>query len=237
MSSLETLANPASDDTKTQLKYAAQALFARHGIDAVTVQQIVQAAGQRNNAALHYHFGSKEELIRQLLVEGAEQIDGRRRDILAAIEGAGGPSSVREVLEAMFVPMIELERDARRRGYIRLVANVQMTNREVLRSALANRWNAGYVRCLAHLTRLAVDVPAKLLEQRLTLLGIYSNAVLSARDAALETEADTPHRLWGQDYTVHNIIDTIEAVVTCPPSEAALKALRVAGTVEGAART
>lgn len=217
------------DDTKAQLKRAAQALFARHGFDAVTVQQIVQAAGQRNNAALHYHFGTKEELIRQLLVEGAQQLDDKRQEMLTAADQAGGPASVREVLEILVLPVIELQRDARRRGYIRLVAGVQMTHREMLRSALANRWNAGYVRCLAHLKRLVPGVPAPLLEQRLTLLGIYSNAVLSARDADLETRAAMPHRLWSRPYTVDNFIDTLEALVTCPPSEVALTKLRSSG--------
>ena len=51
---MRTVARAAPDDTKSQIKAAAQMLFARHGVDAVTVQQIVTAAGQRNNAALHY---------------------------------------------------------------------------------------------------------------------------------------------------------------------------------------
>ena len=49
---------PHGDLTKDQIKAAAQLLFARHGIDGVTVQQIVQAAGQRNKAALHVCTGT-----------------------------------------------------------------------------------------------------------------------------------------------------------------------------------
>jgi AcrR family transcriptional regulator len=213
-----------ADDTKTQLKRAALALFARHGMDAVTVQQIVAAAGQRNNAALHYHFGSKEDLVRQLLIEGAQQIDNRRQEMLAAIDKAGGPSSVRQVLEVLVTPVIELEADKRRRGYIRLVAGIQMTDRELLRSALAGRWNAGYVRCLDLLKELVKKVPPELLEQRLSLLGIYSNAVLSARDAALDNKKSS-QRLWREPYSVANMMDTLEAVVTCRPSDEALTKL------------
>ena len=79
--------NVPSGDTKAQLKAAAQLLFARYGVDAVTVQQIVSAAGQRNNAALHYHFGDKDELIRQLVVDGAKVLDQRRREMLKALGG------------------------------------------------------------------------------------------------------------------------------------------------------
>src|ERR1700730_11733025 len=76
----------ASEETRNQIKAAAQLLFARHGAEGVTVQQIVAAAGQRNNAALHYHFGSKEELIRQMVVDGAAVLDERRRCMLPEIE-------------------------------------------------------------------------------------------------------------------------------------------------------
>src|SRR3978361_1435356 len=109
----------AAEDTKGQIKAAAQMLFARHGVDAVTVQQIVTAAGQRNNAALHYHFGSKEELIRQLVVDGAAVLDERRRVMLQELEARGGPSTIREVLLVLVMPVIELGDDERWRGHLR----------------------------------------------------------------------------------------------------------------------
>src|SRR5215475_7432719 len=137
----------ASEDTKNQIKAAAQMLFARHGVDAVTVQQIVDAAGQRNNAALHYHFGSKEELIRQMVVDGATVLDKRHREMLDEIEARGGPKSIREVMLVLMMPVIELGEDERWRGYIRFTSNLQASNPKALRDALNNRWNTGYVAC------------------------------------------------------------------------------------------
>ena len=63
-------ARATSEETKNQIKAAAQMLFARRGVDGVTVQEIVTAAGQRNNAALHYHFGYQR---------GIDPPDGGRR--------------------------------------------------------------------------------------------------------------------------------------------------------------
>src|ERR1700709_103584 len=97
----------APEDTKSQIKAAAQMLFARHGVDAVTVQQIVTAAGQRNNAALHYHFGSKEELIRQLVVDGAAVLDERRQNMLREMDARGGPATIREVLLILVMPVMQ----------------------------------------------------------------------------------------------------------------------------------
>src|ERR1700686_1155906 len=91
-------ARATSEETRNQIKAAAQMLFARRGVDGVTVQEIVTAAGQRNNAALHYHFGSKEELIRQMVVDGAAVLEERRQGMLREIDARGGPSTIREIL-------------------------------------------------------------------------------------------------------------------------------------------
>ncbi len=203
--------------TKNQIKEAAQMLFARHGVEGVTVQQIVAAAGQRNNAALHYHFGSKEELIRQLIVDGAEVLEGRRQGMLQAMEAQGGPTSIREVVLILVMPVVELADDPRWRGYIRFTSNLQALDRETLRVALNNKWNAGYVACFAHLKRM-IPLPSELVEQRLTLFAIYANAILSAREEALEKLRSKKNRLWDKRYTIGNILDTLEATLICVPS-------------------
>lgn len=231
MSSVERhVARSGSLATKEQLKLAAQTLFGRHGIEAVTVQQIVEAAGQRNNASLHYHFGSKDELVRQLVVDGARQLDSRRHEMLQSMEAAGGPRNVREVLEILVLPVVELGDHERWRGYIRFISNLQLSNRDKLRSALAGQWNTGYVECLNKLRQLLSPMPQPLLEQKLSFLGIYANAVLTAREAAQELHRDGPHQFWSGPYTLENIMDTLEATLTCEPSAATLAQLaRVAG--------
>jgi AcrR family transcriptional regulator len=218
----------ASEETRNQIKAAAQMLFARHGVDAVTVQQIVDAAGQRNNAALHYHFRTKEELIRQMVVDGAKVLDARRREMLADMEKRGGPANIREVMLILIMPVIELGEDERWRGYIRFTSHLQASDPKVLRDALNNRWNSGYVECFNHLKRM-LPLPAAIVEQRLSILTIYANAVLSAHEAALESRSTKSSRLWGQPFTTENILDMLEAAVASAPSEATLAKLQEAG--------
>src|SRR6195256_758635 len=215
----------ASEETRNQIKAAAQMLFARHGVDAVTVQQIVAAAGQRNNAALHYHFGSKEELIRQMVVDGAAVLDERRQGMLLEMEARGGPATIREVLLILVMSVIELGDDERWRGYIRFTSSLQASDRKTLRAALNNRWNAGYVACFAHLKRM-LRLPAALIEHRLSMSSIYANAILSAREAAQEARKSSGSRLWEQRFTTENILDTLEATLTCPPSAPTLASLQ-----------
>ena len=228
-SRIKTAPRAASEQTRDQIKMAAQMLFARHGVDAVTVQQIVDAAGQRNNAALYYHFRTKEELIRQMVVDGAAVLDARRREMLDEMAKRGGPASIREVMLVLFMPVIELGGDERWRGYIRFTSHLQASDPRALREALNNRWNAGYVECVNYLKRM-LPGPAAIVEQRLSMLAIYSNAVLSAHEAALESRNTRSSRLWSQPFTIENILDMLEAAITCPPSQATLQTAMAASS-------
>jgi AcrR family transcriptional regulator len=227
-SKMRTAPRAASEKTRNQIKAAAQMLFARHGVDAVTVQQIVDAAGQRNNAALYYHFRTKEELIRQMVVDGAAVLDSRRREMLDDMEKRGGPANIREVMLVLIMPVIELGEDERWRGYIRFTSHLQASDPKALRDALNNQWNASYVECFNHLKRM-LPLPAAIVEQRLSIFAIFANAVLSAHEAALASRNTKSSRLWGQPFTIENILDMLEAAITCLPLEATLAKLQETG--------
>jgi AcrR family transcriptional regulator len=218
-------ARAISEETKNQIKAAAQMLFARRGVDGVTVQEIVTAAGQRNNAALHYHFGSKEELIRQMVVDGAAVLDQRRRQMLDEIEARGGPTRIREVMLVLVMPVIELGEDERWRGYVRFTSNLQASDPRTLRAALNNRWNSGYVDCFNYLKQM-LPLPAAIIEQRLSMFAIYANSILSAHESALESRDTKSSRLWGQPFTIENMLDMLEAAIICSPSKSTLVKLR-----------
>src|SRR5688572_31708077 len=50
-------------DTRESLLDAAEKLFSEHGIQSASLRQITQHAGA-NLAAVNYHFGSKDGLVR-----------------------------------------------------------------------------------------------------------------------------------------------------------------------------
>ena len=56
-------------DTRTRLLRAAGHLFARKGIDAVRNHEIHELAGQRNESAIHYHFGNRWNIVVAILEE------------------------------------------------------------------------------------------------------------------------------------------------------------------------
>jgi AcrR family transcriptional regulator len=76
-------------ETREAIMAAAERLFAEHGLMAVSSRQISEAAGQGNNTAVGYHFGSKTDLIRALVERSAGPIEQIRERLLAEV-GDGG---------------------------------------------------------------------------------------------------------------------------------------------------
>ncbi|MGT2477397.1 TetR/AcrR family transcriptional regulator [Paraburkholderia terrae] len=202
-------------ETRTRLKEEAQGLFALRGLDGVSVQDIISAAGQRNSASLRYYFGNKLELARELVVDGARLIDEDRQARLDTLEAEGG-ITVRAVLGALIFPMLDLADRTGQATYIRMIANLQLNNRAFLREALENKWNLGYQRCNAHLRDLLPHIPPAIVDHRLSLVGIYGNAALAAWEANRDTGESG--RLWSPPYAVSSLIDTFESVLATEPS-------------------
>ena len=74
-----------------QIKQVALRLFAEKGVDGVTVREIAAAAGQKNHGAVSYYFGSKEALVRALVMDGAMALERERNAALDGLEAQGGP--------------------------------------------------------------------------------------------------------------------------------------------------
>lgn len=209
-------------ETRARLKEAAQRLFAQHGVDGVSVQEIVSKAGQRNNGSIHYHFGSKRNLLKELVLDGANIINGLRENMLDRLE-AENAISIRSLLEALALPLLMLSEQTGQKTYIRMIANLQTNDRAFLRAALGDTWNTGYRRCLMHFESLLPHLPAPILQQRLSLINIYGSAIWAAWEAAQDSE--TPNRFWSPKYSVSNVLDTLQATLEVEPSTSTINLL------------
>ena len=88
----------------------AERLFGEHGISAVSLRQVAAAAGQANNSAVRYHFGSRQGLVDAIFTYRMARIDERRRAMLAEARrpaGARGELDVRTLLQAFIFPLAE----------------------------------------------------------------------------------------------------------------------------------
>lgn len=203
-------------ETRARLKEEAQRLFALRGLEGVSVQDIISAAGQRNSASLRYYFGNKLELARELVVDGARLIDEDRQARLDALHREGSVT-VRAVLGALTFPVLDLAERTGQATYIRMIANLQLNDRTFLREALENKWNRGYQRCNTLLRELLPQIPATIVDHRLSLIGIYGNAALAAWEASRDN--GEPGKLWAPRFAIASLMDTFESILTSDPSQ------------------
>ncbi len=86
---------------------AAEFLFGEYGYSATSLRHIISEAGV-NLAAVHYHFGSKQNLLDQVFARKAESINRRRLELLEQFEAeaAPQPAGIEKVLEAFILPIM-----------------------------------------------------------------------------------------------------------------------------------
>lgn len=101
----------ADSDARTRLREIAMDLFGRHGVRETSTRQILTAAGMRNPSAITYHFGSKAQLIEDIV---HELYGGQTPVLQRQIELAEGPDPTPEAWAAIAVnssaDLIETER-------------------------------------------------------------------------------------------------------------------------------
>jgi AcrR family transcriptional regulator len=152
----------SSRSTTDRILTAAERLYAERGLDAVSVRDITTAA-RVNTAAIHYHFGSKDGLVAAVLQRRAEQLGGRRDELLREIEASRAPV-LRDVVAAMVVPAAELAADRRRGGrhYVGFLAAVLSHPEHIeMVSDVFDPFTTRYLEALERVTpHLAPDVRA-----------------------------------------------------------------------------
>ena len=103
-----TSGNRGGRATRLALVGVAERLFAERGIDAVSISEILEAAGQRNKNAIHYHFGGKDGLITAIAEHRSAALNARRAELLDDIRWRGVELDVAALSRTLVVPLAEL---------------------------------------------------------------------------------------------------------------------------------
>lgn len=123
-----------SPATRLALIRAAEQLFARNGIDAVSLRQICAAAGQRNTNAVRYHFGDKEQLVEAIFERRQGELEPMRRTMLDAIPPEGALPDQSATIDALLAvvvrPPLMIADPEERYNYVKLLASYLNRHRD-----------------------------------------------------------------------------------------------------------
>lgn len=124
--------------TKDRILDVAESLFAEHGFGATSMRSITNAAGV-NLAAINYHFGSKDGLVKAIFARRLAPMNAERLRRLRNLETEYNHSIPLNALIGAFIsPALELSRDEQGGGarFIRLLGRSYTEPSESLQDAV-----------------------------------------------------------------------------------------------------
>lgn len=207
------------EDTRERLKSSAIRLFSRHGIDGVSVRAILNDAGVKNSAGVHYYFRTKDDLIRELVQDALKRTRRARNAALDALEARGGPISVRDVVEAIIRVETTGTGDPEQLadlpigfGHMRFISVMQLNHRDVFIAAVREEGDDSFERCIEYIARALPDLPRQVLNRRIIFFFQFAQASLSAREAAFISDP-SGGRLWEGPEALSSLISMLTAAL------------------------
>jgi AcrR family transcriptional regulator len=221
--------NPAAYGVDTQsrrqllIKTASQ-LFAQKGIDAVSLNEINKAAGQRNTSAMHYHFGSKEGLVQAIIYEHYAAIDEQINELLDLWEARPATQrNARGLLGCLILPFARQLDSEEGINYLLIVRQVLIKSSDLLVLGHPDGEDIARLRIFAMFKDHMANLPAEVRAARLVVnSGTLFNALATY---AQSQQRDNGFQLGSKELFTNNLLDIMEAQISAPPSTATLDCL------------
>ncbi len=218
---IEPLAEEALNAGRLALILAAEQMIAVHGVGAVSLRQINEAAGHKNSGATHYHFGSRQGLIEAVLAYRIGAISIRRAAIVEGLRGQPDGPDIRGLVMALANPLVE-EMKPRPEGnyFLRFSERIRREGEhaETIRNLPVEAWQFAQAALVQNLEHL----PPALATLRVQLAWDQIISGLASIEAKLQT------RRWSNDtfIAIETLIDFITAGLAGPAAPQLLTALQ-----------
>ena len=198
--------------TRGRILDAAERLFAEQGLHAVSNRQISVAAGQGNNAAVGYHFGTKADLVRAIVRRHSEPTEALR---LRLVELAEGSTDARDWIACLVRPAAaHLAALPQPTWYARFGAQVStdpairsIITEEALATPALRLMIDGLHGCLP-------DLPSEVRAERDAMTRHLMVHMYAERERALAEGAPVTHGSWDEFAT--GLVDALTGLWTAP---------------------
>ena len=173
-------------DTKERILSAAESLFMERGYAATSLRMIT-AKAKVNLAAVNYHFGSKDALIREVFERRVGPLNSARIAHLDRLESGacGRPLTTEQILEAIVAPALQVSKDPLGGGavFLRLLGQAFSEPARSMSEILPARYHQVVVRFKEALMRALPDLPDQELTWRMHFMFGALSYTMAGHDA------------------------------------------------------
>ncbi|WP_075022202.1 TetR family transcriptional regulator [Actinomadura madurae] len=204
--------------TRDALIRAGARLFAAHGIDAARTRDIVAQAGQGNDSAITYHFGSRAGLLDAILHAGITRMEPARAATLPGLH----TRDLHAIVAAIVHPTADELRTEHGRDFLRITA--QLAGRAGIRDHRTPPLIEGIaLREQLHLLETAcrATLPEPLALERISLFIAFLTAALADRTGRIDPTGHD-HTLLTHDTFVTDLTAMLTAALHAAPPETGL---------------
>jgi AcrR family transcriptional regulator len=173
------LQSPRVRQIREKLLDSAEKLLAQNGIEAVSLRQVVIDARQRNKSAVNFYIGNKDDLIVAVFRRRVEELNIRRKAMIARAEAQGTLKQVRTQLEILLRPPAEVAGVGGPHSYARFLHQLQLQGlpRSIFR-LLPPEVTSPVLQTIATLRSLLPDLPDAVFAHRMDCaLSFFLSAV------------------------------------------------------------
>ncbi len=204
---------PLSDkaSTRDRILQTAEALFAERGIDAVSMNEINKAAGQKNTSSLHYHFGNKEGLLQAIVYSQYQDIELALQAAMDELERQSG-FTAEQLVETLIAPFINKLNSQRGRYYILIVSQLLSKSADLLTLGHPMQEDKARLRAFALFETLDSALTREEKVARMILLSTLLFHSLASYVRFEQRQEANP--LGDQAFFIHNLTLTLKSMIT-----------------------
>ncbi|MBR7833123.1 TetR/AcrR family transcriptional regulator [Actinospica durhamensis] len=205
--------NVRGEATRQLILTAAERLFAERGISAVPLRDIGIEAGQRNHAAVQYHFGERDEVVRAIMEFRGAESEASRTDMVADLMLGGRKPTVVDVVSAFVRPLaIHIKPENHYLAFLSLY----ITEEGGYEGLGEVRTGASVTTLQALLRRLTPQIPQAVLDERWWTTLTSAVHALARYQSAQQKRAHLPATI---DVLIEDLVAFLSAGLTAPLAE------------------
>ncbi len=177
--------------TRQLILASAERLFAERGIESVPLRDIGVDAGQRNHAVVQYHFGDREQLVREIVEFRGNETDQVRAGMVADFTMGDRAPTLIDIMRAFVLPLsIHLESDNHYLAFLSRYIIEEGGYEGLSRGSI--QAGASVVTLQTLVARIVPDMPEHILDERWLIAQTSAVHALARYQAALRKRGRLP---------------------------------------------